>query len=103
MFDGYGAPIASTIARYDGPDGVIHSRPVVLVLFDYDEVRTSNDVDLILVLPEGQGPHQIPDDLLARTVGVLDGGGSVAVHGSDNEAVAEVSNNIFGFCGGGRA
>lgn len=103
LFDGYGAPIGGTTVPLDGPNGVIHTRPVCHILYDFNEVRTRNDVDLIMVLPVDQGPHQIPDDHLARAVDVLDSGGSVAVHGSHNEAVADASNSIFSLCGGGRA
>ena len=106
LYDGEGHLVDDMAApSLDGPEGLIHARPVCRLVFDVDSAAAweRTDVDLIYVLPLGSGPHTITPGDLGAMVAALDRGGRIAVHGSHVEAVEEAIETVLNLSGGGRA
>lgn len=106
LYTGEGQPFQDApVPPLDGPDGLLRTRPVCHLLYDLDNLHACerSDVDLIYVLPIGSGPHQVASDHHAALVAVLDRGGKVALHGPDEEAVAQAIGVVLALAGGGRA
>ena len=105
LYNGAGHPISDTpLPPLDGPNGLIHSRPVCHILVDVTEVVAAGDgVDLIYVLPLGPGPHLIEPMDLAELVACLDRGGRIALHADHEAAITAAVGSIMAMTGGGRA
>lgn len=106
LFTGEGVPLHdASMPVLDDLGTIICSRPICHVLFGLDDpdALQRGDVDLIYLLPMGSGPHQIASHHLAALVAILDQGGKVALHGPDEEAVAEAIGAVLTLAGGGRA
>lgn len=110
LYTGYGEPFRNEpVPPMDGPDGLIHTRPACQVFCDLDHLPSwdgdadlTYTVDLTYILPLEPGPYQIAPHHLGALVAVLDQGGKVALHGPDDEAIAEAIGIVLMLAGGGR-
>lgn len=84
---------------------IIRTHPNCHILFDADDPAAwqRDDVDLVLALPMGPGPHQLASEHHVALVAVLDQGGRIALLGTHGEAVQAAVGDVLTLVGGGRA
>jgi len=88
---------------WDGEGGMAAARSTFSVFHNVDLPETARAVDLTWALPVGSQPLPIPDVILAAVVAVLDGGGSIAMTATCQEAILAAIDGFLPFLGGGRA
>lgn len=88
---------------WDGEAGMMAARSTFSVFHNLDLPETATAVDLTWALPVGPQPLPIPDAILAAVIAVLDGGGSIALAATCQEAILTAIDGFLPFLGGGRA
>ena len=106
LYNAFGYPVSDRpLPPLKHDPGVLRSRPICRILFDLDQPDAAErtDEDLIYALPLGARPHAIDALDLAEMVAVMDRGGRIALHGTDEDAVAAAIDAILRMSGGARA
>lgn len=106
LFTGEGAPLHdASVSDLGNFSNIICTRPICHILFDADDPAAwqRDDVDLVLALPMGPGPHQLAPEYHAALVAVLDQGGRIALLGTHGEAVHAAIGDVLALAGGGHA